>query len=347
MNVVPGLKRKLEKELGDTAKQQSNTEGTRSTTFAGIDAVIQRLIKFMDSNLFVPCWKELRQVVELINSGKNDTVRLNETKGLIRFTLNSKNGKYHYKGSITVDPLYPNTTELLNYGKPCNLKMESTNLPSSIETLITQQAQELVRRLQDGMQVQHARSMSNPVHLPITNIESSSSKGRNKNGRDDSELTAEQIWQRNEVARLKMYGIPHGSYDGSNPQQSLLSLVTFLRETIQTLPTEKCPICEDRILPTEPSELSSLFKVKVDAKTKRRRPIRTHCGHWYHLGCLDKAMNEPPFGIEQTCTGIGDIACERPLYHPNWSFEDAHERERIYNQRQAREREIADAADFF
>ena len=92
---------------------------------------------------------------------------------------------------------------------------------------------------------------------------------------------------------------------------------------------------------------SRSFKVKVDAKTKRLRPIRVHCGHWYHLGCLDKAMNEPPFGIEQTCTGIGDIACERPLYHPNWSFEDAHERERIYNQRQAREREIADAADFF
>ena len=341
VNVAPGLKRKLEKELGELAKEQ------KGSTFHQVDAVLKRLTEFIDTNLFVPCWKELRQVVELINNSKGndtgsknsqqpDTVRLNETKGLIRLAFQPRNGKYQYKCSITIDPAYPTTSELVDYGKPCRLQMESTNFPAPMEKLITTQAQELVRRLQDGMSEDQALAMSNPVHLPIAGSKASTNE------------TPEQTWQREETGRLAMYGIKGGPYDGSHPQPSLLSLVTFLRRAIHELAEQECPSCHEKCLPVDPAQLASLYKAKT-AQAKRGRPVRVHCGHWFHFGCLDTLMNEPPFGIGETCSGrtSGGDSCGKRLYHPDWSVDAASERERIYTQRQAKEREIADAASFF
>lgn len=311
-NVPPGLKRKLEKELGEVAKSK------KQQTFHQIQAVIKRLVEFLDSNHFVPCWKELRQVVELIHSSKQDTIRMNENAGLIKLSL--QQGKYQYKFSIKIDPEYPNTANLTNYGKSCLLKVESTNLPSTVEAPITKHAMELVRRLQDGMSQGHALKMSNPILLPAK------SKGKP----DETEAEA---WQRQDLERRKLYGVPlDPPFDGSNPQPSLLFLVQFLHSTIHGLAKEKCPSCGEPCLLADPA-----------SKTKaKQRSILVHCGHWYHWECMDQLMNQPPFGIDASCT-----ECGKRLYHPDWTEETAAERERLYHQRQAREREIADAADFF
>ena len=342
VTIAPGLKKKLEKELGELCKGQE--EGTTKSTFHQIDTVLNRLVEFIDTNRFVPCWKELRQVVELINnksnessSAKPDTIGLNESKGLIRLTFHPSNGKYHYKCSIVIDPAYPNTTELVDYGKACKLKMDSTNIPAPIEQVITSQAEELVRRLQDGMSEQQALIMSNPVHLPLaTNNNSSSSS---------TEETPAEIWQREESARLRYYNISGGPYDGSRPKSSLLCLVTFLRRTIYHIIVEAiCPLCHEKCIPVDPEELALLYKVKAIQAKRRRRPCRVHCGHWYHTGCMDQVMTEPPFGIGATCCSDN---CDKQLYHPDWPLEAAANREQLYHQRQAKEREIADAADCF
>merc|ERR1719223_151545 len=44
--------------------------------------------------------------------------------------------------------------------------MNSTNFPPKIEKMLTSQAQELVRRMQDGMSPEQALQMSNPIRLP-------------------------------------------------------------------------------------------------------------------------------------------------------------------------------------
>ena len=351
-NVPPGLKRKLEKQFNDivlgTETKDDEEDATTSTSavkFDIINSILRHLIDLIDSNLFVPCWKELRQVVELINGDSNsknkDAIRsMNETKGLIRFTLYSSNGIYYYKGSITIDPEYPNTSEVRNYGKPCHLKLESSNLPTSIaETIITKQGQELIRRSQDGMSEQHAKLMCNTIPLPIVS----------KDSTDNESETPEQQWQREDLKRMEVYKIPNGSsYDGSHPQLSLLPVMKFLQTTIHALSKEKCPKCNELSFPKDPKDLESMFQAtKASPKLKRQRPIRVHCQHWYHHGCMDTLMNEPPFGVEHTCVGVGDMPCGRPLYHPTWSIEAASERERMYHQKQAREREIADVADFF
>jgi len=330
VNVAPGLKKKLIKELEELPKKEMKS------TFHQMDAAIKRLVEFIDTNLFVPCWKELRQVVELLSnsndSARPDTIGLNERKGLIRLNFQPRNGKYQYKCSIAIDPAYPNTTELVDYGKACKLKMESTNFPGPIEKIITSHAQELVRRLQDGMSEDQALTMSNPVNLPLTDSKSSPNE------------TPAEAWQREEDARLKMYKISGGPYDGSCPQPSLLYLVKFLRRAIYRFAEDKCPSCDKFSVPADPEELAAMYKAKGSVQAKRSRPCCVHCGHWYHVGCMDKLMNEPPFGIGATCTGNCD---GKQLYHPDWPLETAADRERLYHQRQAKEREMADAADFF
>lgn len=254
--------------------------------------------------------------MELINSAsKEDTIRMNETTGLLRLSL--QQGKYQCKCSIKVDPEYPNTANLSDYGKPCRLKMESTNFPTSVEAPITQQAMDLVRRLQDGMPQEFAQKMSNPIHLQP----------------DETEAEA---WQRQDLERRKLYGVPiDPPYDGSQPQASLLPLVQFLHATIHQIPKEACPSCGEKCITVDPSK---------QPKTKSKRPILVHCGHWYHWGCMEQVMNQPPFGIESSCENEG---CDKRLFHPDWTEETAPDRERTYHQRQAKEREIADAADFF
>eukprot|EP00592_Proboscia_alata_P004174 CAMPEP_0194369570 /NCGR_PEP_ID=MMETSP0174-20130528/17890_1 /TAXON_ID=216777 /ORGANISM="Proboscia alata, Strain PI-D3" /LENGTH=481 /DNA_ID=CAMNT_0039146595 /DNA_START=75 /DNA_END=1520 /DNA_ORIENTATION=+ len=173
--IVPnGLKKKLDKELRSDAE-----------IFIGqheqIGAVFNRLTHFIDSNKFVPCWKELRQCVELVNStnssskindakNKNDklskcsTIIINDKKGKISLKLHRQ--KYYYSCSIIIDDNYPSTARNEDWGKACLLTMGSTNFPPKIEKILTGQAKELVRRMQDGMSTEAAMMMSNPMKAP-------------------------------------------------------------------------------------------------------------------------------------------------------------------------------------
>jgi hypothetical protein len=315
-NVPPGLKKKLQKDLGEVARGKGHT-------YHQIEAALQNLIDIIDTNHFVPCWKELRQVVELMGESKEkgDTIGMKETSGLVKLTLNSNNKKYHYRCSIYVDAEYPNTAKITDYGKSSRLKVDASNLPDSVKTTITKQAQDLVRRLQDGMSEEHALKMSNPIHLPSSTT-------------PKPDETPDEEWQRKDQERRSIYGVPlKDAFDGSHPQPSLLPLVAFLHTTVHQISTQTCPACNEKSLPADPATKLA----------KSKRPIQVHCGHWYHWGCFnEQLMNQPPFGVLQDCS-----ECNQRIYHPDWPEETATERERAYQQRQAKEREIADAADFF
>ena len=153
----PGLKKKLEKDLGKVTAETKQGESQ-------VCAVFKSLKQFIDTNRFVPCWKELKQCVDLVGKSDGGRLAMNESTGKINITLQSQ--KYHFKLSIVIDEGYPSTSEHINYGKPCALKMVSTNFPPKIEKMLTSQAVELIKRLQDGMAVEDAVQMSNPTHLP-------------------------------------------------------------------------------------------------------------------------------------------------------------------------------------
>ena len=350
IGVPKGLAKKLETDMGNVAERHQGTHEQ-------VVAVFAHLVAFVDTNLFVPCWKELRQVVDLQRPQK-----LDETKGYMKMRL--LGGEYYYSCSITVDKGYPNTLSILDYGKPCRLTMDATNLPQHIEKLLTSQARNLVKRMQDGMSAEQALDYSNPIQAPTTDADAnqkdstSSTAHVRKEGRHENKKSAgtsgkqqvdEQLepWQLQEQNRLQTYDIP--KYDGSNPQPSLLALMTFLHNMMDQFPQKICACCSETVMLSNPKDLAALFAKKPDNMThaqsqtrkqaRKLRPMRTSCGCWYHYACLDTYMTAPPFG--DSCP-----SCERPVFHPDWSGNRA-ELERAWGQTQARQREIQDAAMFF
>jgi len=155
--VPPGLKKKLDKELGKVAADLAGHHQQ-------VCAVFHRLISFVDTNRFVPCWRELKQCVELVKSSNKSTITIHDAKGRIKLRLQAD--KYYYACSITIDESYPSTKTNVDYGKACLVTMESTNFPPKIEVMLSSQAQELVRRMQDGMTADDAFHMSNPIRAP-------------------------------------------------------------------------------------------------------------------------------------------------------------------------------------
>lgn len=402
--VPPGLKKKLEKELGKAVTDHLGK-------YEQVGAVFEKLVNFVEGNKFLPCWRQLKQSIDLIQSKKDDKgplygskISIVESKGKINLRL--QHDKYFYTCSIFVDDNYPSTSRIEDFGKSCRLKMESTNFPTKIEHMLTSQAQDLVRRMQEGMSSEDALKMSNPIRGPKNfksdakkevkarltqtalkdlkrdtetlkrvhdlrevdsaavewnaHVKAHDAKERKDARRMINKLTQSEIsedlakeakekkWQMEEQARMAGYNFTE--YDGSNPQPSLLSLVTFLIQKIQLLPEEQCPVCKKNTLPKNPQDLKSLYLSVNEAKTdkekkarraaKLKRPTRTYCGCWYHYDCLNKFMTEPPFGA--ACLGRD---CGRRVFHPDWPSE-IKQLERAWAMKQARLREIEDAAMF-
>eukprot|EP00977_Amphora_coffeiformis_P005267 scaffold1123_cov168-Amphora_coffeaeformis.AAC.35 len=279
--LVPGLNKKLVREM----EQQCQIGQSQ------IQPVTRYLTHFLDTNLFVPCWKEVRKLVDLSKQQpqrNNDETRfalvsLQETKGILRvkFTRDS----YFVEGKIVVNPGYPSTTTLEN---PLEWKLLKTNFPSDLsESILVQQIKRFVRCMQDGVAEQDAWPHSNPLFLQ------------------------------------EKPGEPLG--DGE-PIPSVLPLVNVLRTKVMTLPKTPCPGCQKDLLGSpNPS--------------KKRLPIGSACGCWYHFECLEKFLSEPPFGTSP-CP-----ACARQASHPDWS--DRAELERKYAQRQAQQRALDDVAMMF
>lgn len=190
--VPPGLKKKLEKDLTEVA---TNLKGSHDQ----VCAVMQRLVSFVDQNKFLPCWRERKQCVDLIiscnqnansstadkgqnlskSNGRQDDVKPSsiafvDSKGKMKLRFASN--KYYYSCTIVVDDGYPSTITHQDWGQACHLTMDSTNFPPKIETMLTTQAKELVRRMQDGMNAEDALQMSNPIRKPKNYKENSKDK---------------------------------------------------------------------------------------------------------------------------------------------------------------------------
>jgi hypothetical protein len=353
--VAPGLQKKLERELGNVAQNLA-----LSSSLPQVEEVVRHLLNFMDTNKFVPCWKELKQVVgELMkDNDKSTIVSLNERKG--RMQLRFNNGKYYYACSITVDDNYPSTTTHENWGNACKLVLKESNFGTKIESLLTLQAKELVRHMQDGMSAEKALAYSNPIKAPPTqeyddddqqrretNVDISrnaikglpTKQGNAHDAKDHSVKGERNEWHQEEQRRLEAFQLE----DHADPQPSLFQLISFLRCNIQQLPEKKCPICQQLALPTNPEDLGKMYTSRSN-QSKQNLPLLTYCGCWYHYGCLHKFMVEPPFGAP---TAACPSCCGKRVYHPNWPADSIKELERDWANKQARQRDIEDAAMFF
>lgn len=168
--VPPGLKKKLEKEFNTLASEKA-ADGAQ---FDQVRYVWERMMNFVDGNLFVPCWRQLKKCADLVQQSSAPTDATNKTKQSALSIISEAKGKiglalydeaYFYKCSITIDPAYPDYSAATG-GKACLLKLLSTNFPSSIEVMITTQASEIVRRMQEGLSSEQALHLSNPIKVP-------------------------------------------------------------------------------------------------------------------------------------------------------------------------------------
>lgn len=154
--VPPGLKKKLESDL---------VADLPLGHYQQLVTTVTRLVQFIDNNRFLPCWKELKQVMNLLKKDESgSTISIIESKGKIKLKLCRK--KYFYNCSITIDENYPSTVTHEDWGKSCLLNLISTNLPPKLEKMLTSQAHEVIRRMQDGMTAEKALVLSNPIRQP-------------------------------------------------------------------------------------------------------------------------------------------------------------------------------------
>jgi hypothetical protein len=361
--VPPAVKKKLDIKLTEIAK-----ENVSDNKYVQVPAVLESMQTFLDTNRFVPCWKELRQSVLFMEnlaaseeSAKGSAIlSIHESKGQIKVKL--VNGMYHYTCLVTVDEYYPTTESIHDWGKACAIQKSSTNFPPLIEGVLTQQYRDLVRHLQDGMPEQEAfravapalwsssSSSSSLVTKPLQGPRSRRTKPAAAKDKRPSATPSKkdlESWQEDEASRLSQYDIP--LYDGSNPQPSLLSLVKFMTAVIQGFTSQTCPGCDERIIPTDPANLAALYSSsstpatqKPSKATPKERPLQASCGCWYHAKCLDQFLTQPPFGDQCSAAGCG----QANVTHPNWTASQS-EREQQWALQQARQREMDDVMGLF
>lgn len=144
-------------------------------------------------------------------------------------------------------------------------------------------------------------------------------------------------------------------------QPSLFKTLAFLIEATNDFCIEVCPICTQKCLPENPTDvvLNDLDDAYVE---------RVLCGHIYHQGCLKKYMREPPFiKCGKPCPALKRHAradtlpftmtnqnkksktpstlCSIPLHHDRWGLSPKIAEARWAN-KQARARELDEVKDF-
>ena len=330
--IPPGLKKKLENQLIKVAEEEISPG-----KFGQIHAVLVRLHLFVDTNRFVPCWKELKQSMDLISSSSSTTTKkgssrkctmsvLSETKGTMKVQFDMNND-YKYACKITIDEGYPTTLSIHDWGKSSFIQTipSGTNMPDELSTYLTNQAQQFVRLLQDGMPEKEARS-----YIAQTNTDGG-------------------------VPMITEDGHQVPKYDGSNSQLSLLPLIQYLIDTKPSLLDHICPKCEASIFPSDSQTLKSLYIKKKKKIPQKLCPIQSYCGCWYHYGCLHQVLLEPPFG--DTCSnndgndGCGGCQVGHKIFFSDDDYNNnigtRDEREKMWQMEQRQQRELDDMAMMF
>ncbi|KAK9300013.1 hypothetical protein QLX08_007135 [Tetragonisca angustula] len=117
------------------------------------------------------------------------------------------------------------------------------------------------------------------------------------------------------------------------PSPSLKVVISFLINSVKTLPQEHCQSCRQTCLPPNPENAET-------NETANMHVERLYCGHLFHLRCLVKFMKTPPFHGGKKCP-----TCGQRIYHKKWGVSDKLAEDRWAHQ-QARARELAEVEDF-
>ena len=163
LSIPPNLKKLLERELAEVLalhppppppSESSPPVRVPPPTKATsqLFSCVHHLSTFLSTNLFFPCWKELRTLTSFLTTSTSPTftptIQTSTTTGRILITLTSP--PYHYNFSLKVDPGYPDTQSNLVDPAGATVKCTGSNLPAFLVVIVTAQAQEVLRRCFQG-----------------------------------------------------------------------------------------------------------------------------------------------------------------------------------------------------
>jgi hypothetical protein len=332
---------------------------------AQFKAAYEVVYRFIHVNMFVPCWKEMKQVATLCE-GKGQ-LGVDEKEGVLQMRIST--GKYRQNIKLKVPYNYPEVG--------VQIEFVSSNFPNDIQYMFKSQAEDIVRKCEAGFSPDQAISSSNPIKLPPKPTEQKQVKlttGSLKSLKHDvnvlkqmSDLRAaasahdskRYVTQANadrREARKDLRKLVKAESDADCEQQRLLLeeeqnemkelLKAKISETAQAslfpvakylveeyavkLPNESCQACKSSILHSDPENEASK-NPKSD-----KRAIRTFCGHWLHWNCLNDWLTSPPF-VRQC------LHCNRRIWHPDWP-EDYKQLEKAWQNKEARKREVSDVS---
>ena len=328
--------------------------------------IYEHLNTFIQKNLFVPCWKEIKQVMTLCEGKGN--LSADDKEGVL--TMRLAHGQYRQGIKLKVPAMYPE--------EGVQIEFTTSTFPADLQYMFRSQAEEIVRRCESGFSPEQALSVSNPIQLPgskvvekqtrvttgslksikhdigvlkqISDLRVASTqkdkkyqyslhanaerrearKDLRKLAREESaaDLEADRLVREEEQQQMKEL-LRTKISDVAQP--SLLPAARFLIDDYACrLPTEICQACRKLALPENP---------RSDALTNSHsemRPMRTFCGHWLHYQCLNEWLTSPPF--QRQCP-----VCDRRIWHPDWPA-DHKVLEKAWQTKEARKREVSDVS---
>ncbi|CAM9321461.1 unnamed protein product [Discosporangium mesarthrocarpum] len=337
-------------------------------------AALQVVVDTVNKNKFLPCWKELRQVAQMVVS-KGAEIRADESTGLI--TVKVKSGQYFIRVAIQIPDGYPMDG--------CTIELRSHNFPQGVARGHLTQAAEIVRRCLCGYSPEMALQTSNPISLPANRAGKGGGEPRVRITSEhmrDIKHDMEYIKRAHDLRDFdkEKNKDNHSQHAHSTKERKAarrelktLTKAEIVKEEEQIRRMEELELKEQedllrsQISDTSQPSLYPLVDFVVNVFANRLpmekclschqrvlpddpshpalsstqhmdRPTRVFCGHWFHYDCLRKWMTEPPFAKD--CP-----MCHRRVYHPDWP-QTVQQLEKSWANKQAKTREIGEVRDF-
>ena len=147
------LLRQKEKECLKQAKQHLGQPQAH--------AIFNLIYDFIMSNMFIPCWREMKQVFTLCE--KHGKCGADDKEGLVQLRLQS--GSYRQVIQVRVPPSYPE--------EGVSVDFQASDFPHDIQLIYSAQADEISRRCvaasRVNSRVQPFTSREPLMHVPVYN----------------------------------------------------------------------------------------------------------------------------------------------------------------------------------
>jgi len=342
-------------------------------------ALYEPIYKFIHTNMFIPCWKEMKQISTLCE-GKGK-IGADEKEGVVMLKLSCCQYKHTVKLKVPFN--YPEDgvkVEFLN-----------SNFPEDMQYMFQSQVDEIVRRCAAGSTLEQALQVSNPIKFAesaskittatprltsntllnlkhdvnvlkqisdlrvatttgsktkyVTQVNAEHREARRdlrKLARAESAADQEQHKAILELEQDEMKDLVKGKAS-ETAQPSLFAAARFLVEDFACrLPLELCQACKKSVLTEQPDSEKVQDAAYNTSKARRARDNAKPMRTFCGHWLHFQCLNEwlTTPPFVRMCP-----VCARRIWHPDWP-EDHKQLEKAWQANEARKREMCDVSDF-